>query len=676
MTHTIKILDTGLDRYQLEPQEITLGRQYDNEADEIIIERPEAERDSLCIMIVTDVNGGYVDHIPMNTDSYKIKSNVSMHRFVKIGFRFARQDGYTKNSEIAVGQFLTAQRPYDFSPSDPTQKQDIDYLIGFGFTGSRLYGNELQFFNMNGGMVVAFDLSPFMQEQSDLGETDVSRETFVKGKKTSNLRNDGEDGTSPYATQEWTLKNAGKIDTISVNGVNVPADEDKNVNLEVLETKGGMLTGDLSIQGNLNVAGTTTTLDTQTLLVKDNIIVTNSDKAELLNLSGLAMNKNANETYGLMYDPADDTVKFGLGSVGENGAFTFSETANAMAVRADSSLFVDGNLVKWDGENKRFVDSGKSIEEIDENINSKMDKANPTGTGYMVMNPVDSSVATPGNYSAAFGASNSPTGDYSFVAGYGSSATQEGNIAMGYQSEATGAGSIALGHTSKASGDYSFAAGGLLNDKGTAATGDRSVAIGCNNLASGSGAISLGVFSDSEGLGSVAINAKASGKRSIAIGGTSSVPLGGASNTSRATAEESVAIGGYRNSATGEGSAAIGGYQNGATGYRSTAVGGGINKANARYSFVTGEYCIASGDNSHVIGKYNVEDADSVYAEIVGNGASDGRSNARTLDWDGNCWVAGKYTCGADNDEVVLTKDLNSAVESLQPTITLLWGDN
>ena len=163
-----------------------------------------------------------------------------------------------------------------------------------------------------------------------------------------------------YATQEWTRVNAGKIDSITVNGKPTSIDENKNVNLEVLETKGGRLTGDLAIQGNLNVAGTTTTLDTQTLLVKDNIIVTNSDKAELLNLSGLAINKNASETYGLMYDPADDTVKFGLGAVDWQGKFNFSETANAMAVRADSSLFVDGNLVKWDAKNKRFVDSGKN----------------------------------------------------------------------------------------------------------------------------------------------------------------------------------------------------------------------------------------------------------------------------------------------------------------------------
>ena len=171
-------------------------------------------------------------------------------------------------------------------------------------------------------------------------------------------------GTDTLATQEWTQENAGKIDSISVNGTNIPADANKNVNLEVLEKTGGTISGNLSVQGNLNVAGTTVTKDTETLLVKDNIVVTNSDKAELLNLSGLAINKNASQTYGIMYDPTTDSVKLGLGSIDETGKFTFSENGNPVAVRADSSLLVDGHLIKWDATNNRFVDSGKSVDDF------------------------------------------------------------------------------------------------------------------------------------------------------------------------------------------------------------------------------------------------------------------------------------------------------------------------
>lgn len=470
MTHNIKIIDSGLDRYLLEPNEIvTLGRQWDSGADEIAIERPETEKDSLCVMIINDISGNYIDHIIMNTDSYTIKSNISMNKYIKISFRFLRQDGYSKGSEILIGKFLTTQKPYDFKPDDPAQKEDIDYLVGFGFADSKLEGNELQFFNMFGNKVVAFDLSPFVQEQSDLGETDQTAETFVKGKKTSNLLNDGEDGTSPFATVAYVkdkleiIKTDGKGDKYladdgvykevrtnrsfndnwKINGTtlefiqSVLADEaatvgmsflggvnfsdlpaglgnaeclveiisstlgsdEKVIHLDLyssdtspyhwstiyyrqlldpiwqpdvlqsdvdkkLEKTGGTISGNLSIQGNLNVAGTTVTQDTETLLVKDNIVVTNSDKAELLNLSGLAINKNANQTYGIMYDPTTDSVKLGLGSIDETGKFTFSENGNPVAVRADSSLLVDGHLIKWDATNNRFVDSGKSVDDF------------------------------------------------------------------------------------------------------------------------------------------------------------------------------------------------------------------------------------------------------------------------------------------------------------------------
>ena len=131
-----------------------------------------------------------------------------------------------------------------------------------------------------------------------------------------------------------------------------------------LDKTGGTISGNLSVQGNLNVAGTTTTQDTETLLVKDNIVVTNADKADLLNLSGLAINKNANQTYGIMYDPTSDSVKLGLGSLDENNRFTFSESGNPVAVRSDSSLLVDGHLIKWDSNSYCFVDSGKSVDDF------------------------------------------------------------------------------------------------------------------------------------------------------------------------------------------------------------------------------------------------------------------------------------------------------------------------
>ena len=131
-----------------------------------------------------------------------------------------------------------------------------------------------------------------------------------------------------------------------------------------LDKTGGTISGDLNITGNLEVAGTTITKDAETLLIKDNVIVTNSDKQTLLTLSGLAINKNSNETYGIVYDPTSDSVKLGLGSLDENNRFTFSESGNPVAVRSDSSLLVDGHLIKWDSNSYCFVDSGKSVDDF------------------------------------------------------------------------------------------------------------------------------------------------------------------------------------------------------------------------------------------------------------------------------------------------------------------------
>ena len=65
-------------------------------------------------------------------------------------------------------------------------------------------------------------------------------------------------------------------------------------------------------------------------------------------------------------------------------------------------------------------------------------------------------------------------------------------------------------------------------------------------------------------------------------------------------------------------------------------------------SHAEGFYTIAAAANQHVTGRYNVEEkVDSPtnqgkYAVIVGNGVSvNNRSNAHTLDWDGNAWYAG-----------------------------------
>lgn len=118
----------------------------------------------------------------------------------------------------------------------------------------------------------------------------------------------------------------------------------------------GTFSGNVAIQGNLTVSGTTTTESEKQLAVKENVIVTNADKVNLQTLlSGLAINKNSTATYGIMYDPADDTVKFGEGTLNANRKFVFKEgEGHPLAIRADSSQFTDAVLVKWNATTKAF----------------------------------------------------------------------------------------------------------------------------------------------------------------------------------------------------------------------------------------------------------------------------------------------------------------------------------
>ena len=195
----IKIQDTGRDYYTLDPSELVLGRRYDNGADLIEIDIPSGESDHACVMIVTDINGKVIDHIRFDSNTKPIRNNISQYESVKIGFYFMGANGYVKGSEIKTFTFLKAQKPSGFVPVDPEQNENVDYLIQYGFTNSELVGNTLVFYNMNGDIVREFDFSPFTQEQSDLAESDNTKETFVKNKSTKYLENEGSDGTDTYA---------------------------------------------------------------------------------------------------------------------------------------------------------------------------------------------------------------------------------------------------------------------------------------------------------------------------------------------------------------------------------------------------------------------------------------------------------------------------------------------
>ena len=185
-----------------------------------------------------------------------------------------------------------------------------------------------------------------------------------------------------------------------------------------------------------------------------------------------------------------------------------------------------------------------------------------------------------------------------------------GSISLGRNGSSTiGSKSSAFGDTVTASGFGSHAEG-----EQTSASGDDSHAEGYFSDARGEAAHAEGGYT------------KAFGRESHAEG-----------NNALASGTDSHAEG-LRTTASGENSHAEG---------SNTAASGNTSHAE-------GEYTIASRADQHVFGAYNIADTSGAtenvkgeYVEIVGNGTgANTRSNARTLDWNGNEWLAGNLTLG------------------------------
>lgn len=200
----------------------------------------------------------------------------------------------------------------------------------------------------------------------------------------------------------------------------------------------------------------------------------------------------------------------------------------------------------------------------------------------------------------------------------------DGAVKTKYAIKASGKAAFAEGYNTTASGDYSHAEGnGTTASKlWSHAEGNTTTASGKCSHAEGDNATASGNYSHAEGSWTTA-----SGDYSHAEGASSRV------TASYAHAE------GYNTYVPGL-------YAH-AEGYGTQALG--------NQSHTDGDHTQAKFRSQHVFGEYNIIDPSSVsnaaasrgtYVEIIGNGNDSARSNARTLDWSGNEWLAGTLTLG------------------------------
>ena len=168
-----------------------------------------------------------------------------------------------------------------------------------------------------------------------------------------------------FPSKNGTFVMDGDLET----AVEALEEADTNLANNKLDKTGGTVDGNLIITGDITVQGTTNINDTETLQVKDNFIVTNSDGAALAGYSGLIIRTNSTKSYVIIYDPANGgTVKLGLGTYDETeGTFTFDAGEGLpIAVRAQDTSWNDSRIAVWDANTRQLVDGGKTVAQLAE----------------------------------------------------------------------------------------------------------------------------------------------------------------------------------------------------------------------------------------------------------------------------------------------------------------------
>ena len=311
-------------------------------------------------------------------------------------------------------------------------------------------------------------------------------------------------------------------------------------------------------------------------------------------------------------------------------------------------------------------------------------------------------------YSHAEGYSTTASGLASHAEGYNTQATTDYSHAEGYGTKASGDYSHAEGSTTTSSGNYSHAEGyqtivgtkAFVVDIANSSSTDKKykldsvTGLSTNDtiyLAHGSSMSSLSLSSamtitaidttnktitvdtyitssssvnyiyvkDKPNIGTtiIGINANcahAEGGTTIASGFYSHAEGGNTKacgNNSHAEGDSTTASGSY--------GAHSEGYITQAIGHNSHAEGHGSIASTDFGTHAEGYYTLALSASQHVQGKFNVGNPSGEYAHIVGNGSnSDNRSNAHTLDWNGNSWYAGNIKIGGASYDDVNAKTL------------------
>ena len=472
---------------------------------------------------------------------------------------------------------------------------------------------------------------------------------------TSGVNKD--EGSKKLATEEYVNTNGGKIDSISIDGRAQTIDANKNVDLTGLEKTFNKVTS-LSDSSTDDQYPTAKAVYNE---ITSKISSVYKAKGTCTFANKPALNAS-NE--GFVYNISDaftTTSDFIEGS-GKN-------------YPAGTNIVVINNGTAASPSWKYDILAGMT------DLSGYVQKAGDTMTGALTTTALTvgsrKSGSSIGTHSSAEGYINTASGSYSHAEG-------SNTIASAASSHSEGTYTIASGNYSHAEGQYTETNGSSTHAEGcyTRAKGNYSHSEGNYTLASGaqshaeggSGAVSPIILSGE--AGATVYTTAATGN--IRIGSTiryngllysvtavvanTSITLD--RTLSSDTALENVSVSFYNSSA--------------AIGTNSHAEN--VSVARGNYSHSEGLQTIAKNKSQHVEGEYNIEDTSTSssanrgkYLHIAGNGTSEtARSNAYTLDWNGNAWFKGDiYTGGTDQTTGTSIKNtLNSLAPKASPALT------
>lgn len=185
-------------------------------------------------------------------------------------------------------------------------------------------------------------------------------------------------------TGDFVALPEGKVKSGSVEATNVTATDISATGTIIGQNIS--VAGNMDIAGNLNVKGDTVIQDHETLLIKDNIIVTNSSGASF-STSGIVICIDQNvqqdgsgNAYGILYDTSTQAVMIGMGIYEEpdednsEPKFDFIENQALPLAARDGFDNKGGYFPVWDAVKNAFVPSGNRISE-DGNFYVNNDKA-------------------------------------------------------------------------------------------------------------------------------------------------------------------------------------------------------------------------------------------------------------------------------------------------------------